>query len=111
MIEAFRSAARRVRAEGVKSAAVGWLSPAARGLGYLALLGIPAAAFTSAALGNIAGKTVKNIEVGRLPTTDEIKLLDEIAAYRRTADEVKRRTEENEKTKQNNSKPSVRRLF
>jgi hypothetical protein len=111
MVDAFRKATRCVQTGKIKSANAGWLRPTAQGLGYLALLGIPASAFASAALGNIAGNTVKNVEVGRLPTTEEIKLLDEIATYHRTADEVKRRTEENEKQKKLNTKPSVRRLF
>ncbi len=109
MIATFRAATHRLRAEEGKTG--GWLGSTAENLGYLPLLALPAAGLSAAALGHIAGNTVKNVEVGRLPTTDEIKLLDEIAAYHRTADEIKRRTEENEREKKENSKPSVRKMF
>lgn len=109
MIAAFQAATRRLREGGEKTA--GWLGSTAAQLGYLPLLAIPAAGLSAAALGHIAGNTAKNVEVGRLPTTEEIKLLDEIAAYHRTADEIKRRTEDNEREKKENSKPSVRKMF
>jgi len=111
MIDSLRSAAHRLRTEGAKTATYRWVSPAARTLAYMALLGIPATALTSAAFGNIVGNAAKSIEVGRLPTTREVQLLDEIATYRRTADEVSRRTEENGQANRKNSQPSARRMF
>ena len=111
MIDVLNAATRRLRTEGVKSAALGWIRPTAATLGWLAMLGIPTVGLSAAALGNIAGRTAKNVEVGRLPTTEEIKLLDEIAAYSRTTDEVQRRTDESEEERKQRSKPSVRRMF
>lgn len=111
MIAVLRDSTQRIKRDGAKAASLNWVRPAASTLGWMAMLGVPAVGLSSAALGNIAGRTAKNIEVGRLPTTEEIKLLDEIAAYRRTTDEIKRRTEENEEDQKRRSKPSVRRMF
>ena len=111
MIEAFRSAIDRLKRDGVKTAALGWVSPSAKALGYMAALGLPAVGLGSAALGKLLGQTAKNVQIGRIPTTDELKLLDEIAAYHRTADEINRRTQENEEQNKQKSKPSVRRMF
>ena len=111
MIDLFHKATEQARSQSCKSGSLGWVAPTASSLGYLALLGIPGVALGSAALGHIAGGTAKNIEIGRIPSTEEIKLLDEIAAYHRTADEIKRRTEENEEEQKKRSKPSVHRMF
>lgn len=111
MIARLRQATYRIKNEGTKTASLGWIRPAASTLGWLAMLGVPAVGLSAAALGNIAGQTAKNIEVGRLPTTEEIKELDLIATYRRTAEEIERRTKENEEEHKNRSKPSVRRMF
>lgn len=111
IVNVFRQAISRLKTEGVKTASLGWLSPAAKSVGTLAMLGIPVAAIGSAALGNVAGTTLKNVEIGRVPSTEELKLLDEIAVLKRNADEILRRTEENEKERKTRSKPSVRRLF
>ena len=111
MIATFQSAIDRLKRDGVKTAALGWVSPSAKALGYMAVLGLPAVGLGSAALGKLLGQTAKNVQIGRIPTTDELKLLDEIAAYNRTADEIKRRTDENEFQRKEKSKPSVRRMF
>lgn len=108
MINAFRTTVERLKTEGVKTGAFGWLSPAAKSFGTLAMLGLPVAALGSATLGNIAGKTFKNVEIGRIPSIEELKLLDEIAVMQRNADDINRRTEENEIEKKQKSKPSVR---
>lgn len=111
MIAGLRQATYRLKHSGVKTASLGWVRPAASTLGWLAMFGVPAVGLSAAALGNIAGQTTRNIEVGRLPTTDEIKQLDLIATYRLAADEVERRTKENDEEHKNRSRPSARRMF
>ena len=111
MVHVLNEATHWIRSGQVKNASARWLGPAATSLGYLSLLGVPAAALSTAALGNIAGRTARNVQVGRLPTAEEIKLLDEIATYHRTADEIKARTEENEEERKRRTKPSVRRIL
>ena len=111
MIAMFRDATRRLRSEPMKTAAFGWAAPTLSSLGYLALLGVPAAALGSAALGNIAGRTARNVSIGRLPSPEELKLIDEIATYHRTADEVRARTEDAQAERKRDAKPSVRRLL
>lgn len=111
IVETFRTAIRFLKSEEGKTAALGWLSPAAKSIGTLAMLGIPVAAISAGAVGNVLGNTFKNVEIGRVPATEELKLLDEIAMLKRNADEIVRRTEEKENERKARSKPSVRRLF
>jgi len=111
MIATLREATCRLRSKSMKTAALGWAAPTLSSLGYLALLGVPASALGSAALGNIAGRTARNVTIGRLPSPEELKLIDEIAAYHRTADEVQARTEDAMTERKRDAKPSVRRLL
>ena len=111
MIATFRATTHRLRSEPLKTAALGWAGPTLSSLGYLALLGIPGSALGSAALGNIAGRTARNVAIGRLPSPEELKLIDEIAAYHRTADEMRVRTEDAMEERKRTVKPSVRRLL
>ena len=109
MIDSLQSATRALRSPQYKTA----LSPTqllnATGV---AAVGLPfAATLLAAGLGNVAGKAVKNVEVGRLPSTDELKLLDEVAAYDRTTDEINLRLKEQEKERARKAKPSVRQIF
>ena len=74
-------------------------------------LTLPVAAVAAAYPAMVAGRTVKDIEVGRLPSVKELQMLDEIAALNRTREEVERRTSDYEEEKNRRSKPSAYRMF
>jgi len=116
MIGAFQTATAHIRSGGIKEAGlVGPPLSILKSLGSLGVLGlglgIPVAGLGAAALGNIGGNAARNIAVGRLPSPDEIKTLDEIAALNRTRDEVHGRLTDAEAEKKRKAKPSVRKMF
>jgi hypothetical protein len=119
MTSVMRSAITKIRSGSVKVGSLAGVAGATLGLGkgigslgLAALLaGIPLAGLGAAALANLGGRAVGNTMVGRLPSPDEIKTLDEITAMNRTADEVRSRAHDAEEERRRKAKPSVRRMF
>lgn len=83
------------------------------GLGALGLLaaGPVVASWASSVFGHRAGQAYKNLEIGQLPSADDIKLTDEAALYERNAEEILQRIADRKKKEKLLSKPSVRRMF
>ena len=116
MIGTFQAAITYLRSGGIKEAGLigpSWSILKSLGsLGVLGLgLGLPVAGLGAAALGNIGGNAARNISVGRLPSAEEIKTLDEIAAMNRTRDEIQSRLTDADAEKKRKAKPSVRKMF
>ena len=107
MIYAFKTAADHIRQQ--KTA----LNPTTTltNLGKLGLVGLPIAALIGAFPGHQMGQMAANVNVGRLPSADEIKLVDETAAYERTKEEIQRRIAAAKEERERRNKPSVRRLL
>jgi len=84
---------------------------AAKVLSLLGIATLPVAAVAGAAPAYVAGRTAANMSVGRLPSPEEIKLTDEIAAYDKVKDEVNQRIRSDEEEQKKRNKPSVRRMF
>jgi len=75
MIRVLKTAAARLRSE--KAAALPNLGKAGWDIGKLMLLGLPLALVAGAAPGYIGGQALSNINVGRLPAPEDLKLVDE----------------------------------
>jgi hypothetical protein len=83
----------------------------AKTLGLLGAAGLVGGGLLTAGVGNVLGRTASDIVAGQTPSGDELRTVDEIAAYDRNTDEVLTRIKERRAKDALRSKPSVRRMF
>jgi len=57
------------------------------------------------------GNQIRRVELGRIPSAEELELRDATEEYELAADEIRRRMMMNKKNKASKSKASVRRMF
>ena len=115
IIQTLKTATTSMKNEQVKTALLG-ITPSRMYYGGRAgLLGaallFAGTTIGSGLIGNLAGRTAKNVEVGRLPAAEELQLTDEIAAYDKTNEDIQRRMANDEEERARRNKASVRRLF
>jgi hypothetical protein len=115
MTTLFTKAAAYVREHGIPKKEAGIATPLPSWMEVvlgLGLVGPPLLTSRLAAgVGNQAGQTLKNMEIGQVPDADEIRLADEIGEYERNADEIMQRIADRKRREKLLSKPSVRRMF
>ena len=61
--------------------------------------------------GYIGGQVIRRVAEGRVPTVNEMHLMDETAEYKRAVEEIRRRVLLNRARRQSEQTPSNRRMF